>query len=67
MPVAATSWVICLCEAYELCLIPGARILVKNFKLCFNERLRYLLWGLVVWFCFVLFICFVFCLGFFCT
>lgn len=39
MPVAATVWVICLGEAYELCFILGARVLVGNFKLFFNEKL----------------------------
>lgn len=30
MPVASNISVICLCEAYELCLIPGAWVLVKT-------------------------------------
>lgn len=35
VPVAATAWAICLGEAYELCFILGAPVLVGNFKLFF--------------------------------
>lgn len=30
MPVASNIWVICLCEAYELCWILGALVLAET-------------------------------------